>query len=116
MPQLEYKPPYTSIFVERGVFHCTMVRNNPDGTKTVTSEGGWERDPQGGSVTLVPVDENDKQIGEAQLCGYHANPEYIVIRLLEMLGHSDGQGFRGKPAEGRGGRAWSERRVVRVLP
>ena len=94
--KLTYKPPYTSIFVERGVFHCSMVRNNADGTKTVTSEGGWERDPKGGSVTLVPVDENDKQIGEAMLCGIYANPEYIVIRLLEMLGIPTDRDFAEK--------------------
>ena len=84
----EYKPPYTSIYVERGVFRCQMTRTNPDGSKTVVQEGGWERDPMGGSVTLVPVDENDKQCGEAQICGYYANREFIALRLLEMLGIS----------------------------
>jgi len=89
----EYNPPYTSIFVERGVFRCSLTRTNADGTEETIKEGGWERDSAGGCVTLCPVDENTDQCGEAQLCGYYANPEYIVIRLLEMLGITPDRGF-----------------------
>lgn len=74
--ELTYTPPYTSILVERGVLRIGCNE----------SPGGWERDPQGHCVALVPTDENDKQCGEAQLCGYSSDQEFIVIRLLEMLG------------------------------
>ena len=71
-----YNPPYTTIYVERGTF---SLGHNETPCK-------WERNPQGTCVTLAPMDENDKQCGEAQICGYRANPEFIVIRLMEMLG------------------------------
>ena len=93
MPQFDYNPPYTSILVERGVFRCSMVHTHADGTKEVAEEGGWQHDPDGGCVILCPEDGNGEQCGEAQICGYRANPEYIVIRLLEMLGITPDRAF-----------------------
>ena len=44
--ELDYKPPYHSIVIERGHLHMT---------------GGWIFDENGPCVAIVPVDKNNEQ-------------------------------------------------------